>query len=202
VHRDIPVVTDADPGRFAHQRWGLIPEWADDASTDPINARAETLTEKPSFAGAVEHRRCLVPAWGSTSGSTERTASIPTGWRSRTAARSPWPESGRGGSQRRDRPGWVSTRAAARRASHSFAVVTTEPNDPVADFHHRMAVVLDPGEESTWLHESVDEALDCCEPYPLDALTVHPRLDASDQSAKRKIRRWSSTRDVYRNARF
>jgi putative SOS response-associated peptidase YedK len=56
----------------------------------------------------------------------------------------------------------------------SFAVVTTDPNDVVADLHHRMAVVLDPEEESTWLQGSTEEAARLLDPYPAEAWDAYP----------------------------
>ncbi|MFC6770799.1 SOS response-associated peptidase, partial [Halorubrum pallidum] len=56
----------------------------------------------------------------------------------------------------------------------TFTIVTTEPNDLVADLHHRMAVVLEPSEEATWLHGDPDEAVELLDPYPDDELIAHP----------------------------
>src|SRR6056297_491364 len=63
--QSLPVVTDADPDTIQRMEWGLVPSWAGDRSDHGhINARAETLAEKRSFADAYESRRCLVPADG------------------------------------------------------------------------------------------------------------------------------------------
>ena len=56
----------------------------------------------------------------------------------------------------------------------SFTIVTTEPNDVVSDLHHRMAVVLDPEEESTWLHGSTEEAAELLGPHPGEKWRAHP----------------------------
>jgi len=61
--QDLPVITDEDPSAATRMKWGLTPAWADE-SFDLINARAETVREKRSFADAFERRRCLVPADG------------------------------------------------------------------------------------------------------------------------------------------
>jgi putative SOS response-associated peptidase YedK len=174
----LPVITGDDPDRMVRHQWGLIPPWADEASTDLINARAETVTEKPSFAGAVEHRRCLVPADGFYEWVDRDEGKRPyrvafeddrpfamAGIRSRwhpPTRQTGLGEFGDGGASADPDP--VDT----------FAVVTTEPNDLVADLHHRMAVILDPEAESTWLHGPLEEALDLLEPYPADELIAHP----------------------------
>ena len=61
-----PVLTNDEPGMFNVLRWGLIPFWAKDEKIGykMINARAETLEEKPAFRGALRNRRCLIPLDG------------------------------------------------------------------------------------------------------------------------------------------
>ena len=56
----------------------------------------------------------------------------------------------------------------------TFTVITTEPNDLVADLHHRMAVILDPDQEETWLRGDADEAAALLDPYPADEMTAYP----------------------------
>jgi putative SOS response-associated peptidase YedK len=61
----IPVVRSRGPRRvITSMRWGLIPNWAKDASMAQINARSETLLEKPAFKASFEVRRCLIPTDG------------------------------------------------------------------------------------------------------------------------------------------
>lgn len=176
--QELPVVTGAAPNRLRRQQWGLIPSWADDASTNLINARAETLTEKPSFADVVEHRRCLVPAdgfyeWVDREGNNRpyrvafeddrpfAMAGIWSRWQPSTRQTGLGEFSGGGASGDAD-------------PVDSFAIVTTEPNDLVADLHHRMAVILDPTQEATWLHGSLEEALDLLHPSPDDDMVAYP----------------------------
>jgi len=176
--QDLPVLTGETPDEFTRMEWGLVPEWAHDGSNAPINARAETVTDKPTFADAVEHRRCLVPADGFYE------------WVDRDAGKQPYRVAFED-----DRPFamagiWSRWQPPTRQTGlgefgnggaskdpdpiDTFAIVTTEPNELVADLHHRMAVILDPAEESTWLHGDIDEALACCDPYPASDLSAHP----------------------------
>jgi putative SOS response-associated peptidase YedK len=179
--QSLPVVVSDDPDRFREFKWGLIPSWADDASVgnDLINARAETVAEKPSFAAAFERRRCLVPAdgfyeWVDGGGGTKQPYRVVFGDDRPFAMAGLW-----------DR--WEPTHTqtglgdfGAGGGSHesdvveSFTVVTTEPNDVVADLHHRMAVVLDPDEESTWLHGSTEAAARLLDPYPSEEWRTYP----------------------------
>ena len=56
----------------------------------------------------------------------------------------------------------------------SFAVITTEPNELVTDLHHRMAVVLAPDEETTWLHGDRSDRASLLDPHPADEMTAYP----------------------------
>ncbi|MEI7664362.1 MAG: SOS response-associated peptidase, partial [Bacteroidota bacterium] len=64
--QDLAVISNERPGEFAFFRWGLVPSWAKEAKigNSLINARAETVAEKPSFRNSFRSRRCLVPATG------------------------------------------------------------------------------------------------------------------------------------------
>ena len=180
--QSLPVVADDTPDRFRAFKWGLIPSWADDASVgnDLINARAETVDEKPSFADAFERRRCLVPAdgfyeWVDGDGGTKQPyrvaleddrpfamAGLWDRWEP-THTQTGLGDFGAGGEA-----------AQESDAIESFTIVTTEPNDVVADLHHRMAVVLDPDEESTWLHGSPAEAAEVLDPHPSEGWRTYP----------------------------
>ena len=186
--QDLPVIADGDPTAATRMEWGLTPSWADE-SFDLINARAETVREKRSFADAFERRRCLVPADGfyewaeGENGASGKTpyrvafeddrpfamAGIYERWEP------PAPETTQtelgafgggagGGGSDDDGGGPVAT----------FAIVTTEPNDLVDDLHHRMAVILDPNEEETWIEGDPNEAAALLNPYPADELTAYP----------------------------
>jgi len=180
--QSLPVVAGDDPGRFREFKWGLIPSWADDAAVgnDLINARAETVDEKPSFSEAFERRRCLVPADGFYEWVREGEAKQPY----RVAFDDDRPFAMAGLWDRWEpthtQTGLGEFGGGAGGGDHgsdvieSFTIVTTEPNDVVSDLHHRMAVVLDPDEESTWLHGDTAEAADLLEPYPGDDWRSHP----------------------------
>jgi putative SOS response-associated peptidase YedK len=62
----VPVIIATSPRQIVLMRWGLIPHWAKDEKIayKMINARVETLTQRPAFRGLLSHKRCLVPASG------------------------------------------------------------------------------------------------------------------------------------------
>ena len=193
--QELPVIADEDPTAARRMEWGLTPSWADE-SFGLINARAETVREKRSFADAFERRRCLVPAdgfyeWvdgggpdgtdgrGGGSGKTPYRVAFEDDRPFAMAGlyerwEPPEPETTQtglgafgGGSAESDDDGTDGP-------VETFTVVTTEPNDLVADLHHRMAVILEPDEEATWLRGDPDEAAALLDPYPADELTAYP----------------------------
>ncbi|PSP78031.1 DUF159 family protein [Halobacteriales archaeon QS_1_68_20] len=162
---DLAVVRDDAPHEIRRHEWGLVPPWADDpAGNRQINARAETVEEKPSFADAVEHRRCLVLADGFYE------------WQRRTGGKQPF---------RIEREDGDPFAMAGLYERHddltTVTVITTEPNEVVEPLHDRMAVVLAPGEERAWL-DADDPAeradlLSTPDPDPFHAYPVSSAVD-------------------------
>ena len=153
------VVTGADPGTVERQHWGLLPEWADGPGDGLINARAETVAEKPAFRESWTERPCLVPS----SGFYE--------WQATPHGKEP---------HRVHRPddlmllgGIWREWTGDDRTLRSVTILTTEPNDLMAELHDRMPVLLRPGEEATWLHGGPEARAALCRPYPDDDLEAY-----------------------------
>ncbi|MFB6354345.1 MAG: SOS response-associated peptidase [Halobacteriales archaeon] len=156
----VPAVRGSATDAIDRLQWGLVPHWADDADDSPtlINARAETLAEKPAFRDAFANRRCLVPATNFYE------------WTGRRGRRVPYCI------RVEDRPlfsmagVWEPSRGNSADGG-SLAIVTTAANDTVGELHDRMPAILDGDDETRWL-EAADEAalLSLLEPYP-DRLT-------------------------------
>jgi len=187
--QSLPVITNDEPETIRRFEWGLVPSWAEDRSDfEFINARAETVSEKRSFAEAYERRRCLVPAdgfyeWVQREGG-KQPYRVAIGDDDPFAMAGLWerwepPQTqtglgdfGAGGGPSTD-PDPVET----------FTVITTEPNELVADLHHRMAVVLDPEEEETWLTGDTEEVADLLDPYPAERMRYYPVSTAVNSPA-------------------
>ena len=139
----VPVVRrDQDGGSGLNLlRWGLIPRWAKDPSIGNrmINARAETVSEKPAFREAFARRRCLILAsgfyeWGET----------PSGKRPFFISRSDEEIMGFAGL-------WESWRSEANQVVESCVIITTNAAPNLAGIHERMPVVLAPDTQTVWL---------------------------------------------------
>lgn len=161
---DLAVVTDDRPDRIDLLRWGLVPSWVDDAGDwpSPINARAETLAEKPAFRDAFERRRCLVLADGFYEWTGVRGTKQPY----RVALEDDAPFAMAGLWERRRADDEVLT---------TCTVVTTTANETVAPLHDRMPVVLSPDEESVWLSDGTgDERRSLLDPYDGGDMRAYP----------------------------
>jgi putative SOS response-associated peptidase YedK len=146
-------------------RWGLVPSWAKsvDPSAPLVNARAETLTEKPSFRDAFRQRRCLVPAGGFYE------------WAIHGRARKPWLF------QRPDAAVfffaglWETWRSPTGDVVESCAIITTTPNPVTRPIHDRMPVLLAPEATRTWLDPEANlerDLIPLLRPAPDNALTA------------------------------
>ena len=132
--QSLPVILDEDPHHIAMLRWGLIPSWAKspDVGYKMINARAETLAEKPSFRSAFKSRRCLVLADGFYE--WPKTGAEKTPLRITLASGLPFAFAGL----------WDCWQSPADESVRTFTIITTTPNELMSRFHHRMPVILRP----------------------------------------------------------
>lgn len=147
-------------------RWGLIPSWADDPGIGArmINARSETVAEKPSFRRAFKDRRCLIPAdgfyeWQRTNGGKQP-------YYFQTEDRRPFAFAGL----------WESWSREGEEI-HSCAILTTNANDLVGEIHPRMPVILPPEDYDLWLDPDARESdllLPLLRPYPAGDMQAHP----------------------------
>ncbi|MBX3496207.1 MAG: SOS response-associated peptidase [Parvibaculum sp.] len=160
------VILDGGKRRFMLVRWGLVPSWAKEMPQSLlINARAETIAEKPSFRGSFRHRRALMPADGFYE----------------------WKAEGKGQKQpyvirRVDRAPfamaalWDNWMPADGSEIDSCAVVTCEANETLSPVHHRMPVILDEKDWEKWLDPATPpkELQALMRPAPADLLDAQP----------------------------
>jgi putative SOS response-associated peptidase YedK len=159
------------PRRWALVHWGLIPAWSKDPGIGArmINARAETVAEKPSFRAAWRRRRCLVPADGFYEWQRGEKGKQPFYIRRPDQALFAF-----AGLWER----WV---GADGSELESCTVLTTEPNALMAAIHNRMPVILEPADFADWLGhggdatpQELEKLQHLLRPYPAELLEAVP----------------------------
>jgi len=148
-------------------RWGLIPSWAKDPKigNQCINAKAETVAEKPSFRSAFKKRRCLVIATGFYEWQVQGRAKQPI-WIGLRSKR-PFAFAGL----------WEQWKPPEGEPLETCTIITTEPNDLMAPIHNRMPVILSPASYDQWLDlsfQQVEPLKALLRPYPSEELTAYP----------------------------
>lgn len=159
-------VIDAEERRAELLRWGLIPSWAKEASIGDrmINARAETVAEKPSFRRALQKRRCLVLADGFYEWKKEGKKKTPM-----YIALKPHEPFGFAGL-------WETWRAPDGETIHSCTIITTTPNSLMEPIHNRMPVILPKEQEALWLDRTIEDPAILTPvllPYPAAAMEAY-----------------------------
>jgi putative SOS response-associated peptidase YedK len=149
--------------------WGLIPSWAKDPSIGSrmINARAETLAEKPAFRSAYKYHRCLIFAdgffeWQAQPGSKTKLPHF-----IRLQSGKPFAFAGL----------WEHWQSPEGSEVRSATIITTEPNRLMASIHNRMPVILPPDAYAQWLDPAPRQAADLqtlLVPYPAESMRAYP----------------------------
>ncbi|HXG18768.1 MAG TPA: SOS response-associated peptidase [Methylomirabilota bacterium] len=173
------VVIGGEERRAGLLRWGLIPSWAKDPSIGDrmINARAETVAEKPSFRRALQKRRCLVPADGFYEWKKEGKKKTPM--YIRLKSHEPFGFAGL----------WETWKSPNGEAIHSCTIITTAPNSLMEPIHNRMPVLLPREAEALWLDRTMEDParlLPLLTPYPaeeMDAYEVSPAVNSPRTNA-------------------
>ncbi len=148
-------------------KWGLVPSWAKDVSMGAklINARSETVTEKPSFREAFKKRRCIIPADGFYE--WQRTEGRKQPYFFRMKDERPFGFAGL----------WERWEGEDKRVINSCTILTTEANEVMRPVHDRMPVILHPDDYELWLGaeaRELDYVKELLRPYPADEMSGHP----------------------------
>lgn len=166
VVTDIPGVPTDDPGkhsgtpgrRLVVMKWGLVPSWAKEPRTSfsTINARAETITQKPAFRKLITGKRCLVPATGYFEWATHNGAGGKQPYRVRVTSGNP------GDDQDEDQIMAMAGLYDVWKGPYgepllTYTVITTEASPSIRALHDRMPVILSREDEEVWLDPGVNE---------------------------------------------
>ncbi len=166
----VAVVTQDGTREVAQFQWGLIPSWAKDPKIGGrmINARSETLAEKPAYRTALTRRRCLIPAdgfyeWKEADNPAEG-GKTPMYFRRQDDALFAFAGL------------WDEWHAPDGSPLRSCTIITGTPNPLVAPVHDRMPIILRPENESAWLDAGLrdsDALLSLLAPYPADVMEAY-----------------------------
>jgi len=148
---------------FGLVRWGLVPSWAKDAKTGykMINARAETIAEKPAFREPLQSRRCLIPADGFYE------------WSKSSKGQSPFCLTLADDSVFAFAGIWDRWRNPERELVETCSIITTSANALLSDVHDRMPVILKREDHDRWLDpgfKQVDDVLELLRPFQAESM--------------------------------
>lgn len=163
----LAVRLDDDDARSAEMmRWGLIPFWADDPKIGArmINARSETVHEKPAFRDAFKSRRCLIAADGFLE------------WKKMQGRKQPFHFTLSEGGPFGFAGLWERWRDEDGEWLISCTILTTDANELIAPLHDRMPVLVHPEDHELWLDTRAthDDLEDLFEPFPSDEMSGYP----------------------------
>jgi putative SOS response-associated peptidase YedK len=179
--QSVPAILNQAPRQLQLVRWGLIPSWAKDPAIGyrMINARAETLAEKPAFRRPLQRQRCLIPADGFYEWQRLETRKVPH-WITLTSGEvfafaGLWDT-------------WTDPKTNT--AMTSCTIITTAPNRLLASIHDRMPVILPRESEAAWLSDALspEQARTLLKPYlatqmkalPVSTLVNSPSSDTPE----------------------
>ncbi|WP_183600333.1 SOS response-associated peptidase [Paenibacillus phyllosphaerae] len=163
----LAIINDGERNRLGELKWGLVPSWADDPKigNKMLNARSETVHEKPAFKQLIQRKRCIIPADGfyewQVTGSSKQPMRIVLQTRNIFSMAGLYDT-------------WLSPDGT--RLS-TCTILTTSPNELMAPIHDRMPVILRPEQESLWLDRDIQQAnqlRDLFVPYPAEELEAYP----------------------------
>ena len=140
--QNLPIITNINPTKLSYFKWGLIPFWAKDPKVGfrNINARAETILEKPSFRHSFNKRRCIIPANGFYEW---RQDSDKTPYRIFLKTENVFSMAGI----------WDTWKDAENKEFNTFSILTTVATEKIKIIHNRMPVILRPDIEKEWLSD-------------------------------------------------
>lgn len=187
-HQIVAIINDGKMNRMGYLKWGFLPSWAKDEkmASKMINARSETVDEKPSFKKSFFERRCIIPMdsfyeW-------KREGSSKTPMRIKMKDDSLFAVAGL----------WNTWQSQTGEKVHTCTILTTESNEFMTPIHNRMPVILNKEHQKLWLNpcmEDKEELKSLLVPCPSDWLTAYPvsnKVNSPKNNSKELIERVSS----------
>lgn len=161
----VRLAKDSNDRELVRLTWGLVPFWAKDRKIGykMINAKCETVAQKPAFRAAFQDRRCLVPANGFYE------------WKRDSGRKQPYLIQVSGGGLLAFAGLWERWTAPDGDVLESCTILTTGANERVSSIHDRMPVILDPADYALWLDRTVkrfEQLAQLFDPYPAEQMTT------------------------------
>ena len=160
----VPVILNESPDEVSVARWGLLPSWAKEEKTkySMINARCETILEKPAYQRLIKKRRCLVIADSFYE------------WKKSDGKKIPYQIMLKNNDLFAFAGLWDVWEKEGKKIT-SCTIITTIPNKLMQSIHDRMPVILNPHDEPKWLaEEKMDAALALLQPFPEMGMQCYP----------------------------
>ena len=167
--QQIAIVANNGEQRIEYYVWGLIPFWAKDPNLGLrlINARSETIAEKPAFRSSFQKKRCLILADGFYEWSSSPESKAKTPMYIRLKSHKPFAFAGL----------WDIWTSPNGNEIRSCTIITTSPNPLMAPIHNRMPVILSPEEYQAWITPGQIQPstlVPLLDPYPADEMEAFP----------------------------
>lgn len=170
----VAIINDGRKNRLGHLRWGLIPPWAKDEKIGykMINARAETVAEKPSFRQAFRKQRCILPADSFYE------------WQRKDGEKIPMRIKMKNDELFAIAGLWEAWKSPEGKVIYTCTAITTGPNDLMQPIHDRMPVILKREDEAAWLdprNDTVNFLGNMLRPFDenqMDAYSVSPAVNS------------------------
>jgi len=166
--QNLAIITNSEPYQINYYRWGLIPSWAKDSKigNSLINARAETINEKPSFKNSFKSRRCLVLADGFFE------------WEKNTKAKKPFYFFIKNHLPFAMAGIWDEWTNLENKVVRSFSIITTKANELIEPIHERMPVILPKTEHQKYLlSKDLNKITNLLIPFSADEMDQFPVSD-------------------------
>lgn len=188
--QQLPVITNFLPKELSYFYWGLLPPWAKDPKLafHMINARGESLQEKPAFEDAFREKRCLIPADGFFEWKKQGKQKIP--YHIRLRSQEMFAFAGL----------WEEWKDEEGRVKNTFSIVTTQANQIMKPLHHRMPVILPKELEQEWLENNNEDDLQKMllpfDTSKMEAFEVSPLVNNAKNEGQKLIEPYSSAKQI------
>ncbi|BBH19660.1 putative SOS response-associated peptidase YoqW [Paenibacillus baekrokdamisoli] len=161
------IISDGEKNKLGELKWGLVPSWADDPkiSNKMLNARSETVWDKPAFKQLIRRKRCIIPADGFYEWRKDEVGKQPM--RITLRDRSLFSMAGLYDT-------WLTPEG---HKLSTCTILTTEPNELMLPIHNRMPVILSQENETIWLDRSLQDQQHLnalLKPFPAQLLEAYP----------------------------